>query len=105
MSTSAETYEAALERACTTCVAVAASNVDRDGVFPTKSIEALTAAGLLGALSSAESGGLSLGLQASRPQKVLRGVRLLIVCVIILNVARSNPGHVEPSTGWRLHSK
>jgi alkylation response protein AidB-like acyl-CoA dehydrogenase len=36
--------------------------VDRDGVFPTESIRGLAAAGLLGALSSTDSGGLDLGL-------------------------------------------
>ena len=60
-TTTIETYEAALERACAT-VAENAAVVDRDGSFPTKSIEALKSAGLLGALSSSESGGLGLGL-------------------------------------------
>ncbi|MGA2717140.1 MAG: acyl-CoA dehydrogenase [Bryobacteraceae bacterium] len=36
--------------------------VDHDGSFPFESIEALKSAGLLGALSSLESGGLGLGL-------------------------------------------
>ena len=62
MSPSAETYETTLERLTTTTIAEAAASVDRDGAFPTESIEALRSAGLLGALSSAESGGLGLGL-------------------------------------------
>jgi alkylation response protein AidB-like acyl-CoA dehydrogenase len=61
MNTTAETYEAALERACTT-IANNSAAVDRDGLFPSASIEALKAAGLLGALSATESGGLGLGL-------------------------------------------
>ena len=62
MNTTAETYAAALERVCTTTIAEAAATVDRDSSFPTESIDALKAAGLLGALSSVESGGLDLGL-------------------------------------------
>jgi alkylation response protein AidB-like acyl-CoA dehydrogenase len=61
MNTTAKTYEAALEQACTT-IANNSAVVDRDGVFPSASIEVLTAAGLLGALSATESGGLGLGL-------------------------------------------
>jgi alkylation response protein AidB-like acyl-CoA dehydrogenase len=62
MNTNAETCEAALERICTTIIAGTAAAVDRDGSFPSQSIEALRSAGLLGALSSVESGGLGLGL-------------------------------------------
>jgi len=62
MSPSAESYETTLERLSTTTIAEAAASVDRDGAFPAESIEALRSAGLLGALSSTESGGLSLGL-------------------------------------------
>jgi alkylation response protein AidB-like acyl-CoA dehydrogenase len=62
MTTTAETYESNLERVCTGTVASQAAAVDKDGAFPAESIRALAAAGLLGALSSAESGGLELGL-------------------------------------------
>jgi alkylation response protein AidB-like acyl-CoA dehydrogenase len=61
MSTTAETYESALEKACS-AIANNAVAVDRDGAFPSTSIEALKSAGLLGALSATESGGLGLGL-------------------------------------------
>ena len=61
MNTSAESYEAALEQACAT-IANNAPAVDRDGVFPSASIEALKEAGLLGVLSAVEAGGLGLGL-------------------------------------------
>ncbi|MCC6590834.1 MAG: acyl-CoA dehydrogenase [Bryobacterales bacterium] len=54
-------YDAALERACAT-IAEQATPVDRDGAFPTASINALKAAGLLGAVSAKEVGGLGLGL-------------------------------------------
>src|ERR1035438_7170947 len=62
MNTNAETYEATLERVCTTTIAGTAAAVDHDGSFPFESIEVLRSAGLLGALSSVESGGLGLGL-------------------------------------------
>jgi alkylation response protein AidB-like acyl-CoA dehydrogenase len=62
MTTTAETYESKLERVCAESVAPHAVAVDRDGAFPAESIRALADAGLLGALSSAESGGLDLGL-------------------------------------------
>jgi alkylation response protein AidB-like acyl-CoA dehydrogenase len=62
MTGTAQTYEAALELICTTTVAAHAPAVDREGSFPSESIEALRSAGLLGALSSPENGGLGLGL-------------------------------------------
>ena len=62
MTTTAETYESMLERVCTDSVGPQAAAVDRDSSFPTESIRALAAAGLLGALSSGDSGGLDLGL-------------------------------------------
>jgi alkylation response protein AidB-like acyl-CoA dehydrogenase len=65
MTTTAETYESTLERICATDVAANAAAVDRDGAFPKASIEALASAGLLGALSSPDSGGLGLGLSGA----------------------------------------
>ena len=62
MNTTSETYEAALTRVCQTTIAGNAAAVDHDGAFPTESIDALKSAGLLGAVSSIESGGLGLGL-------------------------------------------
>lgn len=62
MTTTTETYESMLERVCADTVAPQAATVDREGAFPTESIRALAAAGLLGALSSVDSGGLDLGL-------------------------------------------
>jgi alkylation response protein AidB-like acyl-CoA dehydrogenase len=65
MTTTAETYESILERVCGTVVAPNAATVDRDGAFPEQSIAALASAGLLGALSSTECGGLALGLSGA----------------------------------------
>lgn len=62
MTTTAQTYESTLERVCNDTVAPKAAAVDRDGAFPKESITALAATGLLGALSSGESGGLELGI-------------------------------------------
>ncbi|HTS30539.1 MAG TPA: acyl-CoA dehydrogenase family protein [Bryobacteraceae bacterium] len=62
MNTTAGTYESTLERLCTTTIGPNAAAVDRNGAFPTESLQALASAGLLGALSCAESGGLALGL-------------------------------------------
>ena len=62
MNIAAETFDTALERICSTTIAENAVAVDREGCFPEASIEALRSAGLLGAISSAESGGLGLGL-------------------------------------------
>jgi alkylation response protein AidB-like acyl-CoA dehydrogenase len=65
MNTVGEDYNAALERICSETVAANAEAVDREGVFPSESIAALQSAGLLGALSSRESGGLGLGLNGA----------------------------------------
>jgi alkylation response protein AidB-like acyl-CoA dehydrogenase len=62
MNTTTETYEAALERVCTTTISETAAAIDHDGSFPSAAITALKNAGLLGALSSAASAGLDLGL-------------------------------------------
>jgi alkylation response protein AidB-like acyl-CoA dehydrogenase len=62
MNTTAQTYEAALERVCSDVIAKEAPSVDRGGSFPSESLDALAKAGLLGAISSLESGGSGLGL-------------------------------------------
>ena len=62
MTTTAETYESTLERVCAESVAPNAGAVDKEGRFPKESIRALAGAGLMGALSSADAGGLELGL-------------------------------------------
>jgi alkylation response protein AidB-like acyl-CoA dehydrogenase len=62
MNNAADTLEATLDRVCPGVIAQQAPAVDRDGAFPSESIRALASAGLLGALSSEQSGGLELGL-------------------------------------------
>src|SRR5438270_7076498 len=65
MNTVGEDYNAALERICSETIAANAETVDGQGAFPSESLTALRSAGLLGALSSKESGGLGLGLNGA----------------------------------------
>lgn len=59
--TLSEPYQTLLERACAETIGPSAVEVDRTGSFPAASIAALKAAGLLGAVSAREVGGLALG--------------------------------------------
>jgi len=65
MKATQEDYREVLEQVCTSIIATEAAGVDRGGVFPEKSIAALKGAGLLGAVSSPEVGGLGLGLRGA----------------------------------------
>ncbi len=56
--TNDQPYKTILENVCSETIGPAAAAVDRDGEFPEKSIAALKAAGLLGAVSKPEVGGL-----------------------------------------------
>lgn len=62
MNTTTEASESALNRICTTTIAESAAETDRSGSFPAESIKALRSAGLAGALSATEVGGLGTGL-------------------------------------------
>src|SRR5439155_1377849 len=53
----------ALDRLITDVIAPSATQVDKDGAFPTQNIRALGEAGLLGLLSAAEVGGGGLTLR------------------------------------------
>jgi alkylation response protein AidB-like acyl-CoA dehydrogenase len=61
MSTNAENYATVLNQVCTEVIAPQAAVVDRSGAFPSASMAALGAAGLLGAVSARDVGGLALG--------------------------------------------
>ena len=61
MPTTPTNYRYVLDRVCRDVVAAAAVVVDERGTFPTRSLSALNEAGLLGAVSSVEVGGLGLG--------------------------------------------
>ena len=61
MTTNAENYLQQLDRICAETIAPQALAVDREGAFPAASIAALRLAGLMGAVSAPEAGGLGLG--------------------------------------------
>jgi alkylation response protein AidB-like acyl-CoA dehydrogenase len=65
MSEESVGYSASLERICTEVVAPEAPGVDQRGAFPERSLNALAKAGLLGAVSSPEVGGLGLGFRGA----------------------------------------
>jgi alkylation response protein AidB-like acyl-CoA dehydrogenase len=54
-----------LEKICTEVVAPDAASVDRDGAFPERGLNALADAGLMGAVSAPEVGGLGLGVRGA----------------------------------------
>jgi alkylation response protein AidB-like acyl-CoA dehydrogenase len=62
MAANAQQHQKLLEQICIEIVAPAAPSVDREGAFPYKSVEALKTAGLLGAMSAPEVGGLGIGV-------------------------------------------
>ena len=61
MTATATNYLGVLEEICSTAIAPHSDEVDRDGIFPHQAINALKNAGLLGAVSAPEVGGLGLG--------------------------------------------
>jgi alkylation response protein AidB-like acyl-CoA dehydrogenase len=56
---------AALEKICTEIVGPDAAAVDRDGAFPERGVKALAEAGLMGAVSAPDVGGLGLGFRGA----------------------------------------
>jgi len=58
-------YSAALEKICIETIGPEATNVDRQGAFPERGLSALSAAGLMGAVSEPETGGLGLGFRGA----------------------------------------
>ncbi len=61
MTATPHSYQKVLEEICASAVSQHASEVDRDGAFPSESVSALKESGLLGAVSAPEVGGLGLG--------------------------------------------
>jgi alkylation response protein AidB-like acyl-CoA dehydrogenase len=55
----------ALEKICTEVVAPDAASVDRGSAFPERGVKALAAAGLMGAVSAPDVGGLGLGVRGA----------------------------------------
>ena len=58
-------YSAALEQICIETIAAEAPAVDQHAAFPERGLNALAAAGLMGAVSATEVGGLGLGPRAA----------------------------------------
>ena len=65
MSPDSAGFTSALEKICTDVVAPDAATVDRQSAFPERGVNALAAAGLLGAVSAPEVGGLGLGFRGA----------------------------------------
>jgi alkylation response protein AidB-like acyl-CoA dehydrogenase len=65
MNTQSEAYQKLLERACIRTIGPAATEVDIGRAFPRRSLEALKKAGMMGAISAIEAGGLGLGFSAA----------------------------------------
>jgi alkylation response protein AidB-like acyl-CoA dehydrogenase len=65
MSPAPASYTEALEQICTQTIGPEAANVDRQSAFPERGLKALSSAGLLGAVSAPEVGGLGLGFRGA----------------------------------------
>jgi alkylation response protein AidB-like acyl-CoA dehydrogenase len=65
MSVDAPEYSSTLERICIETIGPEALAVDQEASFPQRSIRALAGAGLLGAVSSPDVGGLGLGFRGT----------------------------------------
>lgn len=61
MTATTANYRETLEEICNSVISLNAPEVDRNGAFPSESVSALKEAGLLGAVSAPEVGGLGLG--------------------------------------------
>ncbi|MEZ5363350.1 MAG: acyl-CoA dehydrogenase family protein [Bryobacterales bacterium] len=91
MRATQENYRELLEQVCSESIAPHAPDVDRDGVFPSPSVDALASAGLLGAASTSEVGGLDLGLRGAAVvvERVARdcGSTAMVACMHFSSVA------------------
>ncbi len=65
MTTHSEAYQNLLEKVCNETIGPAAPEVDAAASFPARSIEALKKAGLMGAISASQAGGLGLSFAAA----------------------------------------
>ncbi len=85
MSTYSEAYKTLVEQVCKETVGPAAAEVDARAVFPARSIEALRKAGLMGAVSAPEAGGMGLGFAGAADivQRVAQdcGSTAMVLCM------------------------
>ena len=65
MANSVGSFHEKLDQICKETIGPSAPAVDHNGAFPKQSIDALKSAGLLGAMSAPEVGGLGLGLRGA----------------------------------------
>jgi alkylation response protein AidB-like acyl-CoA dehydrogenase len=65
MSPQSADFAEALELICTQTIGPGAADVDRLGAFPERGLNALSSAGLMGAVSAPEVGGLGLGFRGA----------------------------------------
>ncbi|MCB1020276.1 MAG: acyl-CoA/acyl-ACP dehydrogenase [Acidobacteria bacterium] len=91
MKATLENYLERLEQVCSESIAPHAPDVDRDAVFPSASVAALASAGLLGAASATEVGGLGLGVRGAAKvvERVARdcGSTAMVSCMHFSGVA------------------
>ena len=111
MTTNAANYREILNQICAETVGKLAPEVDRSGAFPERSIEALKRAGLMGAVSAAEVGGLGLGPRGAA--EIVRraaqecGSTAMVLCMhycgaSVLEVHASNPVRRAAARGDHL---
>ena len=85
MKATPENYAQVLEKVCSETIAPEAPSVDRAGAFPEASVAALRGAGLLGAASAAQVGGLGLGIRgaATVVERIARecGSTAMVACM------------------------
>jgi len=85
MNTNGENYRTVLNQVCESVISKEAPEVDQKGIFPSRSIQALKEAGLLGAVSATEVGGFGFGPR--RAAEIIRriaqecGSTAMIVCM------------------------
>jgi len=81
-------FRAALDHVIADVVSAAASDVDRDGIFPRQGVDALAAGGLLSLTSAAEVGGPGLGLpEVAEVVERLAGVCGSTAMVVLMHYA------------------
>jgi alkylation response protein AidB-like acyl-CoA dehydrogenase len=111
MTTTAENYQQILNHTCAETVRKLASEIDRRGAFPERSIEALKLAGLMGAVSAAQVGGLGLGPRGAAEivRRVAQecGSTAMVLCMrycgaSVLEVHASHPVRQSAALGDHL---
>src|SRR5712691_9170083 len=111
MTTNAENYPKILNQICAQTIGQLAPEIDRSGAFPERSIEALKGAGLMGAVSAAEVGGLGLGPRGAAEivRRVAQecGSTAMVLCMhycgaSVLEVHASNPIRRAAARGEHL---